>query len=250
MSAEVVDEIFAAFRSGGAAAYLGEPVTLRQHMLQTAAAAAADDAPEHLVVAALLHDYGHLIHDGEKDAAEHGVDTEHEEVARRFLEAYFPPSVVEPVRLHVDAKRYLCAVDPSYRDSCRRPRSSRSSSRADPCPLPRSSGSSRSSTSRPPAGCAATTTSPRTPRPGLPISSTTAGCWSRRSGLTETRTRAQPERAASPGGDGSRSRQRCDPRVHGWRPIAKHRRSRAVRFSRLLGPRVLTVEASRVFSNL
>jgi len=37
-------------------------------------------------------------------------------VARRFLEAYFPPSVIEPVRLHVDAKRYLCAADPSYRD--------------------------------------------------------------------------------------------------------------------------------------
>ena len=114
MSAEVVEQILAAFHSGGAAAYLGEPVTLRQHMLQTAAAAEDDRAPDELVVAALLHDYGHLIHSGPRDAAERGLDTEHEEVGFRFLAAHFPPEVVDPVRLHVAAKRYLCAVDPGY----------------------------------------------------------------------------------------------------------------------------------------
>jgi len=113
---DVIDEIFATFRSHGAAAYLGEPVTLREHMLQTAAAAEAEDAPPELVAAALLHDYGHLIHSGGEDAAERGVDTEHEEVGFRFLERHFPPEVVEPVRLHVAAKRYLCAVDPGYVD--------------------------------------------------------------------------------------------------------------------------------------
>jgi phosphonate degradation associated HDIG domain protein len=115
-SADVVDRIFAAFRSNGAAAYLGEPVTLREHMLQTAVAAEADGASAELVAAALLHDFGHLVHGGPEDAAEHGVDTEHEEVGFRFLERHFPPEVVEPVRLHVAAKRYLCAVDPSYLD--------------------------------------------------------------------------------------------------------------------------------------
>jgi phosphonate degradation associated HDIG domain protein len=115
VSDAVVDEIFAAFRSNGAAAYLGEPVTLREHMLQTAAAAEAEGAPVELVAAALLHDYGHLIHGGPEDAAEHGVDTEHEEVGFRFLAGRFPPEVVEPVRMHVAAKRYLCAVDPAYR---------------------------------------------------------------------------------------------------------------------------------------
>jgi phosphonate degradation associated HDIG domain protein len=114
MSAEVVEPILASFASGGAAAYLGEPVTLRQHMLQSALAAEADDAGIELLVAALLHDYGHLIHDGPEDAAAHGLDSEHEKVGHRFLAAHFPPAVVEPVRLHVAAKRYLCAVDPGY----------------------------------------------------------------------------------------------------------------------------------------
>lgn len=113
---EPIDLILAAFRSHGAAAYLGEPVTLREHMLQTAQAAEQDGAPPELVAAALLHDYGHLIHGGPEDAAEHGLDTEHEEVGFRFLEQHFPPEVVEPVRLHVAAKRYLCAVEPSYLD--------------------------------------------------------------------------------------------------------------------------------------
>jgi phosphonate degradation associated HDIG domain protein len=112
----LVDEIFAAFRSNGAAAYLGEPVTLREHMLQTAVAAEAEGAPQELVAAALLHDFGHLIHGGPEDAAEHGLDTEHEEVGFRFLAGRFPPEVVEPVRMHVDAKRYLCADDPGYHD--------------------------------------------------------------------------------------------------------------------------------------
>jgi phosphonate degradation associated HDIG domain protein len=111
-----IELIFSTFRSHGAAAYLGEPVTLREHMLQTAQAAERDGAPPELVAAALLHDYGHLIHDGPEDAAEHGLDTEHEEVAFRFLEQHFPPEVVAPVRLHVAAKRYLCAVEPSYVD--------------------------------------------------------------------------------------------------------------------------------------
>ena len=114
MTDDVIERILDTFRAHGAEAYLGEPVTLREHMLQTAQAAEQDGAPDRLVAAALLHDYGHLIHGGREDAAQHGVDTEHEEVGFRFLQEHFPPEVVEPVRLHVDAKRYLCAVDPDY----------------------------------------------------------------------------------------------------------------------------------------
>jgi [1-hydroxy-2-(trimethylamino)ethyl]phosphonate dioxygenase len=113
---ELVERIFAAFDSNGAAAYLGEPVTLREHMLQSAAAAEGEGAGEELVAAALLHDIGHLLHGGDEDAAEHGVDTYHEDVGFRFLEQRFPSSVVDPVRLHVAAKRYLVAVDPAYRE--------------------------------------------------------------------------------------------------------------------------------------
>lgn len=116
MSSEIIELVYDAFASAGAAEYLGEPVTLRAHMLQTAVAAERAGAPAELVVAALLHDYGHLICDTPEHAAESGLDTEHEEVAYRFLATHFPSAVVEPIRLHVAAKRYLCAVDPAYHD--------------------------------------------------------------------------------------------------------------------------------------
>ena len=83
-------------------------------MLQSAAAAEAEGAGDELVAAALLHDIGHLLHGGDEDAAAQGIDTHHEEVGFRFLQQHFAAAVVDPVRLHVAAKRYLCAVDPSY----------------------------------------------------------------------------------------------------------------------------------------
>jgi [1-hydroxy-2-(trimethylamino)ethyl]phosphonate dioxygenase len=111
---DVVDVILDRFAAYGGETYLGEPVTLSEHMLQTAQTAEREGAPPALVAAAFLHDYGHLIHDLPADSAEHGVDTRHEEVGFAFLQRHFPPEIVEPVRLHVDAKRYLCAVDPAY----------------------------------------------------------------------------------------------------------------------------------------
>jgi phosphonate degradation associated HDIG domain protein len=110
----VIDDIFAVYEDQGAQQYLGEPVSMTEHMLQSAHATEEDGASDHLVAAALLHDYGHLVHGGPEDAGEHGVDTRHEDVAHRFLLDTFGPVVAEPVRLHVAAKRYLCAVDPSY----------------------------------------------------------------------------------------------------------------------------------------
>jgi len=114
LSGALIDEIFRVFREQGAGAYLGEPVSMTEHMLQSAYAAERDGAPARLVAAALLHDYGHFIHDYEQDAAEHGVNTRHEEVAHAFLSEHFGPEVAEPIRMHVAAKRYLCATDPSY----------------------------------------------------------------------------------------------------------------------------------------
>jgi phosphonate degradation associated HDIG domain protein len=110
----LIDEIFTVFREQGAGAYLGEPVSMTEHMLQSALAAEQDGAPPRLVAAALLHDYGHFIHDHDEDAAEHGIDTQHEEVAHVFLSKHFGPEIAEPIRMHVAAKRYLCATDPSY----------------------------------------------------------------------------------------------------------------------------------------
>ena len=79
-------------------------------MLQTALAAEQDGADPVLVASALLHDYGHLVHELPEDAAEHGVDTLHEEAGAAWLEQHFVPRVTEPLRLHVLAKRYLCAT--------------------------------------------------------------------------------------------------------------------------------------------
>ena len=110
----LVEEIFRTFRERGAAQYLGEPVSMSEHMLQSAQAAEQDGAPPALVAAALLHDYGHLIHDLPEDSAEHGVDTRHEDVGFAFLARHFGARVAEPVRMHVAAKRYLCAVEPEY----------------------------------------------------------------------------------------------------------------------------------------
>jgi len=111
---DVISEIFTAFARRGETAYLGEPVSLAEHMLQTALAAENDGADPVLVASALLHDYGHLVHELPEDSAEHGVDTLHEEAGAAWLEQHFVPRVTEPLRLHVLAKRYLCAIEPEY----------------------------------------------------------------------------------------------------------------------------------------
>lgn len=85
-----------------------------QHALQSAALAEAAGEPAWFISAALLHDVGHMIHNLGEDAADYGIDDSHEELAANWLARYFGPEVSEPVRLHVPAKRYLCAVDSSY----------------------------------------------------------------------------------------------------------------------------------------
>lgn len=110
----VSDEILALFEKRGSEAYFGEAVSMTEHSLQAAHAAQLEGAPQALVLAALLHDIGHLVDDVPDDIADWTVDARHEEVGGRWLAARFAPEVHQPVRLHVPAKRYLCAVDPSY----------------------------------------------------------------------------------------------------------------------------------------
>ena len=107
-------EILAFYGARGAAAYFGERVSMTEHSLQAAHFARAEAAPETLVLAALLHDIGHLL-EAVPDALEDWTsDARHEEVGARWLARRFPREVSEPVRLHVPAKRYLCATDPAY----------------------------------------------------------------------------------------------------------------------------------------
>lgn len=110
----VFDEIKALYADRGSAAYFGEAVTQTEHALQTAHLAEADGASPTLVVAALLHDIGHLLHRAGEDIAERGIDTRHERIGARWLARHFGAAVSEPVRLHVAAKRYLCGVEPAY----------------------------------------------------------------------------------------------------------------------------------------
>jgi len=117
-----VDAIAELFASAGAADYLGEPVTVAAHLLQAGALAETAGAVPDLVAAALLHDVGHLRGaDAGADGLESsgrdlmaGTDNNHGERGAAWLAQWFPATVTEPIRLHVAAKRYLCAVESSY----------------------------------------------------------------------------------------------------------------------------------------
>jgi phosphonate degradation associated HDIG domain protein len=114
---QFLDRLADLFATRGHALYGGEAVTQLEHGLQAAALAADAGAPAADVAAALLHDVGHLLHGLGDDCADHGVDDRHEDLGVRYLAKHFPPAVTEPVRLHVAAKRYLCATEPGYFDT-------------------------------------------------------------------------------------------------------------------------------------
>jgi phosphonate degradation associated HDIG domain protein len=110
----IADEIFSIFGKLGSSEYFGESVSMSEHALQAAYFALRDGAPPALIVAALLHDIGHLVEDVPSDIAEWTVDAHHERVGGKWLAARFLPEVWQPVRLHVPAKRYLLATDAEY----------------------------------------------------------------------------------------------------------------------------------------
>ena len=102
-----IDTLSVLFAGDGSREYFGEAVSTSTHMLQAGALAERDGAPAPQIAAALLHDVGHL----------RSLQTEqrpHEEVGADWLAQWFPPEVTEPIRLHVAAKRYLCATEPTY----------------------------------------------------------------------------------------------------------------------------------------
>src|SRR5690349_16853067 len=102
------------FRDHGGIEYSGEGVTQLEHALQAAHLAESEGAPDALVTAAFLHDLGHLLNlQGETPTAR-GIDDQHQYFAIPFLRPLFRPAVIEAIRLHVDAKRALCALEPEY----------------------------------------------------------------------------------------------------------------------------------------
>jgi [1-hydroxy-2-(trimethylamino)ethyl]phosphonate dioxygenase len=110
----LVDDIVALYEARGSAAYFGERVSMTEHGLQAAHFATLQQAPEALIAAALLHDIGHLLEDVPELLEDWTADAHHEQIGARWLAARFDPEVSEPVRLHVPAKRYLCATDALY----------------------------------------------------------------------------------------------------------------------------------------
>ena len=107
-------EILGIFQQRGSGAYFGERVSMTEHALQAAHFAQTAAAPPALIVAALLHDIGHLLEDVPGDIAAWTVDAHHEQIGSDWLARRFGLEVSEPVRLHVPAKRYLLATDPEY----------------------------------------------------------------------------------------------------------------------------------------
>ena len=95
----VVDFILDLFARRGAEEYMGEPVSMAQHMEQTAACAVADGASDDLVIAALLHDIGHFVGDFPIDALENGIDNLHEEAGANFLQEFYPVTFPATFRL-------------------------------------------------------------------------------------------------------------------------------------------------------
>jgi len=104
------------FERCGGEEYLGEPVTMAEHMLQSAHFAEQANEPETVIVAALLHDIGHFISEFGTFSMEDVEDRFHEEAGAEVLEQFFPKLVTDCVRHHVAAKRYLCATRPAYFD--------------------------------------------------------------------------------------------------------------------------------------
>ena len=121
MSTDIKKTLASMFAQRGDSEYGGEPVTQVQHALQSAMLAEDEDSSPALIVASLLHDIGHLLHDLPDDAPDQGIDDHHETSGYRFLEKYFDAAVSEPVRRHVAAKRYLCTIDPDYLGMLSRP---------------------------------------------------------------------------------------------------------------------------------
>lgn len=110
----IVDFIGSIFEKRGDEEYLGEPVTMGQHMLQGATMAEKSREPDEIIIGTLLHDIGHFTSEFGTFSMEDTEDRYHEDAGAAVLEQFFPKIITDCCRHHVAAKRYLCATDPGY----------------------------------------------------------------------------------------------------------------------------------------
>ena len=94
--------------------YIGEKVTMTEHMIQSAMLAEKNNCSSSLICASLLHDYGHFILDDPDKLVNQKEDGKHEDVGYQYLKKYFKKNVIEPIRIHVKAKRYLARNQKYY----------------------------------------------------------------------------------------------------------------------------------------
>ena len=110
----IIDKIISNFINNKSL-YIGEKITMSEHMIQSAMLAEKNKSSSSLICASLLHDYGHFILDNPDKLVNQKEDGKHEDVAYRYLKKYFKKNVVEPIKIHVKAKRYLARNQKYYR---------------------------------------------------------------------------------------------------------------------------------------
>jgi phosphonate degradation associated HDIG domain protein len=114
---KIADEIIALFETKGGANYSGEKITQLEHACQAAQLAEKDGNDDEVILAAFLHDLGHLLDEGEEEMDGYGVK-DHEAIGAEYLKARgFSAKITTLVNAHVEAKRYLCAVNQRYFDN-------------------------------------------------------------------------------------------------------------------------------------
>ena len=110
----IIDQIVSSY-SNNKSLYIGEKVTMTEHMIQTAMLAEKINCSSSLICSSLLHDYGHFILKNPDDLVKREIDSKHEDVGYEFLKKYFVNDVVKPIKYHVKAKRYLARDESYYR---------------------------------------------------------------------------------------------------------------------------------------
>ena len=111
----IVEEIIFNF-SNNKSLYIGEDLTMSEHMIQTAMLAEENECSDDLICSCLLHDYGHFVINDPNRLVSDDIDGRHEAIGANYLNNFFHLKIIEPILLHVDAKKYL-ARDEKYFNS-------------------------------------------------------------------------------------------------------------------------------------
>ena len=109
---QIIDKIITNF-TNNKSLYIGEKVTMSEHMIQTAMLAEKAKCNDDLICSCLLHDYGHFILENPDQLVKENLDGKHEDIGYEYLKNIFKKEIIEPIKYHVQAKRYL-ARDEKY----------------------------------------------------------------------------------------------------------------------------------------